>query len=48
VCVIGGGVSGLYAAHLLKASNVGFDILESSNRLGGRIKTISYGKDYAD
>lgn len=35
--VIGGGLSGLYCAHLLAAASRPFVVLEARNRLGGRI-----------
>lgn len=38
--IIGGGLSGLYIAYLLKKSNYRVRIIEASNRLGGRI--LSY------
>jgi monoamine oxidase len=39
VIIIGGGLAGLYAAHLLHKQGVGFRLLEARNRLGGRILT---------
>lgn len=35
--IIGGGLSGLYCAHLLAAANRSFMVLEARGRLGGRI-----------
>ena len=45
VAVIGGGLSGLYAAKLLHDAGVDFKLLEARNRLGGRILSVdeSYG-----
>lgn len=40
VAIIGGGISGLYAAHLLKASGLEVLVIEASERLGGRLHTI--------
>ena len=45
VVIIGGGISGISAAHHL--INSGFEditILEASNRIGGRIHSIDLGK----
>jgi monoamine oxidase len=46
VVIIGGGISGLYAAHLLAQlpSPHTITILEASNRLGGRIKSYKKGQ----
>ena len=41
--VLGGGLSGLYAAAILKNSGYSVRIVEASPRLGGRIKTFSQG-----
>lgn len=37
VAIIGGGLAGLYAARLLHAANMDFQLFEARNRLGGRI-----------
>lgn len=37
VIIIGGGLGGLYAAHLLRQRGMGYHVLEASDRLGGRI-----------
>lgn len=39
VAILGGGLAGLYAAHLLHTAGVPFQLFESRNRLGGRILT---------
>ncbi len=43
VAVIGGGLAGLYAARLLDAANIDFQLFEARDRLGGRI--LSAGHD---
>ncbi|KAL1922648.1 uncharacterized protein VTP21DRAFT_10187 [Calcarisporiella thermophila] len=40
VVVVGGGLSGLYAANLLSKRNIPVTVLEASSLLGGRIKGI--------
>ncbi|MGZ3690712.1 MAG: NAD(P)-binding protein [Pseudobdellovibrio sp.] len=45
VVIIGGGISGLYLAHLLRAKQQEFRLYEASPRLGGRIKSDA-GHDY--
>lgn len=39
VLIIGGGISGLYLAYLLKKNKTEFRLLEGSNRFGGRIRS---------
>lgn len=46
VIIIGAGVSGLYAAYLLKSYGVTVEILEASNRYGGRMGKLSGFADY--
>lgn len=41
ILIVGGGLSGLYLAYLLKRTGINATILEGSNRLGGRILTVS-------
>ena len=47
VIIVGGGISGLYCAYniLQKNKKTSILILESSNRLGGRIYTVGVGKN---
>lgn len=40
IVIVGGGLSGLTLAYLLKKVNKESIVLEGSNRLGGRIQTI--------
>lgn len=40
IIIIGGGLSGLTLGYHLQKANIPFTILESQNRLGGRIQTI--------
>lgn len=42
VGIVGGGVAGLYAAILLDTLGIDYDILESSERIGGRIFTYRF------
>jgi len=37
VCVIGGGICGLYTAYELARKRIDINVLEARNRLGGRI-----------
>jgi len=39
VIIIGGGVSGLSAARQLQTNEIDFQLLEATDRIGGRIKT---------
>lgn len=45
VVIIGGGISGLYVAQLLRAKLIEFRLYEASPSLGGRIRSAE-GKDY--
>ena len=46
VIIIGAGAAGMYAASLLQAKGIQVRILESSNRRGGRIKTLHEFADF--
>ena len=41
VAIIGGGIAGLHAAHILNKSKIKFDLFEASKRIGGRIYTVT-------
>ncbi|MBI2082019.1 MAG: FAD-dependent oxidoreductase [Deltaproteobacteria bacterium] len=43
VLIIGAGLSGLSAGHLLKKEGIPFKIVELTTRAGGRLKTVHYG-----
>lgn len=44
VGIIGAGAAGLYAAVLLDSLNIDYEILESSERLGGRVFTYRFNQ----
>ena len=46
--IIGGGLSGIYAASLLAANKKSFILLEARSRLGGRISSPEYQGFFAD
>ena len=51
VCIVGAGISGLYAALILDHLEVSYDILEAADRPGGRILTHYFSTrkhDYYD
>jgi len=43
VCIIGAGLSGAYASHLLLAQNKSVSVLDARNRIGGRLLTTEQG-----
>lgn len=45
VIVVGAGAAGLIAGHILQQNNIDFQIIEASNRFGGRVKKAA---DFAD
>lgn len=47
VLIIGAGVAGLYAASILKSQEVDVQILEASDRYGGRLAKLSGFADYS-
>lgn len=40
IAIVGAGLSGLYAAHLLRKSHPDLVVLEAQNRIGGRVKQV--------
>src|SRR6056297_2490952 len=42
LAIVGGGPSGLLAAHLAHQSKIGFQLFEKSDRLGGWIRSSIY------
>ncbi|KAH9926686.1 uncharacterized protein B0H18DRAFT_1005121 [Fomitopsis serialis] len=51
VGIIGAGVGGLYAAMMLESLEIDYDILEASDRIGGRLYTYKFSEkehDYFD
>jgi hypothetical protein len=50
-CIIGAGVAGLYIAMILKELGIPFDLVEASDRAGGRLYTHKFSEaphDYYD
>ena len=45
VCIIGAGMAGLYTAMILDSLGIQYDILEASNRVGGRVFTHKFRND---
>ncbi|AYV55843.1 amine oxidase [Leptospira kmetyi] len=43
VIVLGGGISGLYASYLLGKTGIKVKLIEATDRLGGRIRTVTDG-----
>jgi len=50
VCIVGAGVSGLYTAMILDSLGINYEILEASERYGGRCFTYKFSEaeDYHD
>src|SRR5580658_3086032 len=48
VVVIGGGLSGLAAARAARQSGLGVQVLERSERIGGRVRTENVGGVYIE
>lgn len=48
IIVLGAGLSGLYAAHLLAGEGKDVLVLEGSNRIGGRMETIYHNGHYTE
>ncbi|MGE0542170.1 MAG: NAD(P)/FAD-dependent oxidoreductase [Dehalococcoidia bacterium] len=46
--VVGAGPGGLYAGHLLQRAGVSYEILEASDRVGGRVVSRVHGQDVID
>jgi monoamine oxidase len=46
--IIGGGLSGMYAAWLLSQKNIPFVVLEARERIGGRILTAEHNDYFSD
>ena len=42
ICIIGAGITGLYLAMMCDYLDISYDLLESSNRVGGRIYTHKF------
>ncbi|MEY4928233.1 MAG: hypothetical protein RI894_2671, partial [Bacteroidota bacterium] len=47
VGIVGGGFTGLYAGLILQSLGIEFELFESSERVGGRIRTW-YSSDYSE
>lgn len=48
VGIIGGGIGGLYAAMLLQDQGIPYEILEASDRIGGRLLTHRFSEEKYD
>ncbi|MBL4654842.1 MAG: FAD-dependent oxidoreductase [Bacteroidia bacterium] len=46
VIIVGAGISGLYAGYMLGELGIDYTILEASNRVGGRIRTLDGFSDF--
>jgi NAD(P)-binding Rossmann-like domain len=47
-CIVGAGVAGLFLAMILSRAGIPYDLLEASNRVGGRLYTKEFSKDPHD
>jgi NADPH-dependent 2,4-dienoyl-CoA reductase/sulfur reductase-like enzyme len=47
-CIVGAGVAGLYTALILEKLGIDYEILEASDRIGGRIYTHHFTEDKHD
>jgi NADPH-dependent 2,4-dienoyl-CoA reductase/sulfur reductase-like enzyme len=50
-CIVGAGIAGLYIAMILKELGISFDLVEASDRAGGRLYTHRFSEaphDYYD
>jgi len=47
-CIVGAGVAGLYTAFILEKLGIDYEILEASDRIGGRIFTHHFTEDKHD
>jgi NADPH-dependent 2,4-dienoyl-CoA reductase/sulfur reductase-like enzyme len=45
VCIVGAGAAGLYMAWMLSYLGIEYDLLEASDRIGGRVYTHTFTKD---
>jgi phytoene dehydrogenase-like protein len=43
IAIIGAGAGGLYAAMILKDLGLDYQIIEATNRCGGRVRTHKFG-----
>lgn len=48
VGIIGAGMAGLYTAMILKSLHISYEILEASDRIGGRVYTHRFSNDPGD
>ncbi len=48
ILIIGGGLSGLYAAYLLSRQKISFALLEARSRIGGRVLSMEHDGYFSD